>query len=370
MAALNRGFAAVATITELKKGKRAVAIVAQVRIKPFKACQKTFRVVTTKGSARKLAVTWGKAEEKRLREEFEKGQSAVIKDLSRYTVGSLINEYLEESEVQALGTFKDIDRMLAWWLKRHVTTRVLDFNVLVIRAARKELREEKPTTETANRYLSVMRRCWNWGRNSGLIPNSHAWPDDVLFSSPEPRKLFLTAEQLDTLLKVADSDQVMRTAIIVSIGTGVRLGELLRLQWKDINFDEGSITLLKTKNKTPRAVHLPSNVASALRTLKKATVQSLAQHVFLLPDGRPLKTSVLEKRWRKIRKSAFLAHFHWHDLRHSCASFLAASGASQLEIAEVLGHKSLAMVKRYAHLTPGKAVRGHAELDSLLGGKP
>jgi integrase len=259
--------------------------------------------------------------------------------------------------------------MLAWWLKRHVTTRVLDFNILVIRAARKELRDQKPTTETANRYLSAMRSCWNWGRSEGLIPTSHSWPDNVLFSPPEPRKVFLTGEQLDILLKVAESDQVMRTAIMVSVGTGVRLGELLRLQWPDINFDAQSIVLLRTKNKTPRSVHLPPNVAAALRALKNAPVQSLTQHVFLLPDGRPLKTSVLEKRWSKIRKDAGLTHFHWHDLRHSCASFLAANGSSGLQIAEVLGHKSLAMVKRYAHLTPGKAFTGHKELDALLGGQ-
>ena len=50
-------------------------------------------------------------------------------------------------------------------------------------------------------------------------------------------------------------------------------------------------------------------------------------------------------------RTARIEDFHFHDLRHSCASYLAQSGATLLEIADVLGHKTLDMVKRYSHLT-------------------
>ena len=55
--------------------------------------------------------------------------------------------------------------------------------------------------------------------------------------------------------------------------------------------------------------------------------------------------------WNAARKAAGLVDFRFHDLRHSCASYLAMNGASLLEIADVLGHKTLAMVKRYSHLS-------------------
>jgi len=56
-------------------------------------------------------------------------------------------------------------------------------------------------------------------------------------------------------------------------------------------------------------------------------------------------------------KVAKIENFHWHDLRHTCASYLAMNGASLAEIAEVLGHKTLQMVKRYAHLSQAHTAR-------------
>jgi site-specific recombinase XerD len=67
-----------------------------------------------------------------------------------------------------------------------------------------------------------------------------------------------------------------------------------------------------------------------------------------------------------VRPAAGLKDFRWHDLRHSCASFLAASGASLVEIGSVLGHRSPSVTARYAHLVAGKPVTGHAKLDEKL----
>jgi integrase len=160
----------------------------------------------------------------------------------------------------------------------------------------------------------------------------------------------------------------MHAAILLSVATGLRQGELLGLHWKDIDMEHGKLTLLKTKNKTPRTVHVPATAVAALKVLKKAKVVSTT-YVFLIAAGIPLKVSTLEQRWRKIRDAAGLVDFHWHDLRHSCASFLARRGASLLEIGSVLGHKSPSMTYRYSHLVQGQAVKGHAELDALLSGK-
>jgi len=342
-----------------------VSFVAQVRIKPFAPCQKTFKVVTDAKAALKAAKQWGKDEEKRLRTEIEKGQNQVPEDLTRLTVGKLINTYLADREVTALRTFKDVDRLLSWWLKQHVSTRVLDFNVPTIRAARDKLRDEKATPATANRYLSAMRACWNWGLNTGFLPQDRAWPRKLLLTEPPGRTKFLTDDQLAALLKAAEPSPTMRAAILLSVATGIRQGELLGLTWKDIDLEKGKLTLLKTKNKTPRTVHVPSTAIAALKGLKKAKVVSTT-HVFLVSAGVPLKVSTLEQRWRKIRDTAKLGDFHWHDLRHSCASFLARQGASLLEIGSVLGHKSPSMTYRYSHLVQGQAVKGHAELDALL----
>jgi integrase len=109
-------------------------------------------------------------------------------------------------------------------------------------------------------------------------------------------------------------------------------------------------------------VHVTSATVGALRKLKK-TKTPASSPVF------PFKWYVLENRWSKIRDAAGVKDFRWHDLRHSCASFLARGGSTLLQISDVLGHKSLASTKRYSHLAEGKAVPGHAALDKLLRGK-
>ena len=73
----------------------------------------------------------------------------------------------------------------------------------------------------------------------------------------------------------------------------------------------------------------------------------------LFPGKNPEKPIDLRKPFDNALKQAEIADFRWHDLRHCTASYLAMNGASLAEIAEVLGHKTLQMVKRYAHLSDG-----------------
>jgi integrase len=67
--------------------------------------------------------------------------------------------------------------------------------------------------------------------------------------------------------------------------------------------------------------------------------------------AQPTTPRNIETCWRQALARAQLRRFRFHDLRHDCASQLARSGASLLQIADVLGHRQLAMVRRYAHLT-------------------
>jgi integrase len=213
-----------------------------------------------------------------------------------------------------------------------------------------------------------MRGVWNWGRAAGWIPQERSWPTKLLLPEPTGRIRYLSNPELDGLLKAAEVDPLMRAAILVSVATGLRQGELLRLKWADVDFTNGWVTILETKNKTPRRVHLTSQAVAALQALKAKKVVSPTS-VFILDNGKPLKQSYLEVRWRRIRDAAELKNFRWHDLRHTCASILAQHGATLLEIGSVLGHKSPSMTMRYAHLIQGAPVKGHAALDEMLRGK-
>lgn len=76
-----------------------------------------------------------------------------------------------------------------------------------------------------------------------------------------------------------------------------------------------------------------------------------------------------DNRWYKALKAAQISNFRLHDLRHSTASYLTMNGASLLEIAEVLGHKTLQMVKRYAHLTESHTANVVERMNEKIFGK-
>ena len=116
-------------------------------------------------------------------------------------------------------------------------------------------------------------------------------------------------------------------------------------------------------------MYLPPVAAEALRALKREGVVS-TEGVFLShATSEPLNKGTIRLRWLEIRDAAGLKDFRWHDLRHSCASFLAQHGASLLQIGSVLGHTSPATTKRYSHLVEGEPITGHDELNEKLRGK-
>ena len=104
-----------------------------------------------------------------------------------------------------------------------------------------------------------------------------------------------------------------------------------------------------------------------MRALQNAKVRAIGP-IFITDNGERLKKSTLEARWKRLRDGMKLKNMRWHDLRHSCASVMAAHGATLLEIGAQLGHRSPAVTMRYAHLTQGKALPSHAALDKKLRG--
>lgn len=129
----------------------------------------------------------------------------------------------------------------------------------------------------------------------------------------------------------------------------MRQGELMGLKWQDVNLKNSYIILHETKNGERRRVPLSGLGLELLR--EHAKVRRLDTDL-LFPSKTKAHTPInLRYTWLKALNDAGIDDFHWHDLRHSTASYLAMNGASLPEIAEVLGHRDLSMVKRYAHLS-------------------
>lgn len=128
----------------------------------------------------------------------------------------------------------------------------------------------------------------------------------------------------------------------------MRHGEILRLRKSQVDVSRGAIHLIDTKNGDQRCVPL----TGLAHELLKQRVSSVGDSDGLLFPGtakqRPFR---IWKPWYAAVTAAGIKDLRFHDLRHTAASHLAMNGATQIELAAVLGHKTLQMVKRYAHLS-------------------
>jgi len=139
--------------------------------------------------------------------------------------------------------------------------------------------------------------------------------------------------------------------VLLAITTGARKGELTKLRWNDIDFERRTAYVSTTKNGQPKVLPLTDSVIQELQLFNKNDSS--------LIFASKIKEEVaycFTKPWKKALEDAEIEDFRFHDLRHSCASYLAQSGASLLEIADVLGHKQISVTKRYAHLCIGHKV--------------
>ena len=168
---------------------------------------------------------------------------------------------------------------------------------------------------------------------------------------------------LNACKKSSNSD--LHTIVVLALSTGMRQGEILNLRWPDVDLNNGRIILHETKNDERRVVPL---LGHALELLKASSKVRRLDTDLLFPGRNPQKPVFIRAPWLEAVKVAGIENLKFHDLRHSAASYMLMSGASLGEIAELLGHKTLAMVKRYSHLSESHAAGVVARMNERIFG--
>jgi integrase len=140
-------------------------------------------------------------------------------------------------------------------------------------------------------------------------------------------------------------------AVITSMLTGLRRGELFKLTWGDVDFRTQQLTVRASTAKAGKKRHVPMN-AEVMEILKawKPDGASDKDFVFVTPTGMPIISP--KKAFGALMRVAKISAFTWHDLRHTFASKLAMRGVDLLTVKELLGHGSVRMTEIYAHLQP------------------
>jgi len=342
----------MATIQKRQRKDGAASYRAIVRVHGHPTIWKTFH--------RKLdAERWAQDVEA----DLHRGRWAPTTDSLRRTVAEAIDRYLDHT--LPLSGIKDKSKatlrlQLRWWAEAIGKHRLAQLSAPLIVQWRDRLATDPKyggpvSPATVNRYLaalsallSIAVKEWRWLERSPMEGVGR-------MREPPGRVRCLTDEERARLLQAcrASTNAGLYPLVVLALSTGARYGELAGLRWVDVDLKRGRAAFQETKNGDRRAVPI---VGHALEVMQEWAKVRRIDCDLVIPD-RVGREHTLRVAFYKAMEAAKLENFRFHDLRHTAASYLAMSGATVSELAEILGHKTLQMVKRYSHLTEQHTAR-------------
>jgi integrase len=239
----------------------------------------------------------------------------------------------------------------------------------------KALKLATHAAKTVNNHLCVLRRMFTIALEWSLISKL---PKFRWLKTPAPPFTFLGFDESDRLIRAAEGwDGAWRAMVIVALRAGLRLGELRALTWQDVDLVAGRVLVRRsawqdqigpTKTGRAREVPLSPEAVAALHALPSRFRQ---RSVFSADGaGGMLARAACRKAIGRICRKAGLPEIGWHALRHTFASQLVMRGVALKAVQELLGHRTMEMTLRYAHLSPEVGRNAVSMLDTpAKGGK-
>lgn len=328
-----------------KNGK--ITYRAKIRLKGFPSESATFDRLTD-------AKRWIQSTESSMKE----GRYFKTSESKKHNLSDLIDRYIRDVLPRKPKSQKTQTTQLKRWKQEIGETSLDRVSTALIIEVRDRLQNENicktkekyRSVATLNRYMSALSHAftiaikeWCWLEDNPCLKIDN-------LKEPRGRIRFLSDEERRRLLKEcqnSDSKHLYKI-VVLALSTGARKNEILKIKWQDLNLERGMVTFFDTKNKEIRS--LPIRGLS-LEILKEHSKNANHKCPYIFTSNNICKPIDIRSAWEAALKRADIDDFKFHDLRHSAASYLAMNGASLAEIAEVLGHKTLQMVKRYAHLS-------------------
>lgn len=208
------------------------------------------------------------------------------------------------------------------------------------------LREEGRSPATVNRVRALLSHIFTKGIHWGLCSSNPVRLVKAL-REDNRRVRYLMPDEVARLL--AESPGWLRPIVLTAVHTGMRKEELLSLTWEQINSRERTIHLVRTKNGRARTLPITDELWKTLSALPR---RLHSPFVFAREDGSRYVKERIRGAFERALRRARIEDFHFHDLRHTFASNLVMAGVDLLTVKELLGHRTMDMTVRYAHLAP------------------
>jgi integrase len=318
-----------------REGKKGTTYTVTIRKTGFPSETKSFPTISK-------AKQWATSVEAKMDDgKWDTGTS----EANKHTLRELIDFYLEvEGEATARVS------CLNWWKDEIGRLKLSAVTPSVLNKCKIKLGQSSACNRTNSRgpatinrhlaYLSVVFsqgvREYQWCAENPVLKVKK-------LKEPKGRIRFLSDDERTALLTECKKNPQLYELVVLALTTGARAGEMLNLQWSDIDFQRGTATLRNTKNGETRLIAVSGHAMDLLKPRRGIG--------FVFPSNTGKATYEYSKPFKKAVEAAEIEDFRFHDLRHTAASYLAQAGKSLLEIMETLGHKSVAMASRYAHLT-------------------
>lgn len=377
----------MAYIQERKSADGKTSYRVQVRLKGYPTQTATFERKTD-------AKKWAQNTESAIRE----GRHFKTTEAKKHSLAEMIERYIRDVLPKKSASMKLQEFQLNWWKDQIGVYLLSDVTPALIAEYRDKLmqtpverlkdkstykkrarKQDPPATQeretvlkprssaSVNRYLAALSHVFS------VAVKEWGWIDDTPMRKINKLResngvvRYLSDDERLRLLKACkeSKNKYLYTIVVLALSTGARKMEIMRLRWKDVDLNMGVIRLIDTKNKEPRAIplqHLAYDLVKGMSKVRRLDTD------LLFPGDNPEAPVEFRKPWIEALQKADINNFRFHDLRHSAASYLAMNGATLAEIAEVLGHKTLQMVKRYAHLSEQHTARVVANMNERIFG--
>jgi integrase len=322
------------------------------------------------------------------RQSIREGKKPETKRIGNHTFNDLVTDYLKWAERQRGYAQKELvvsqlkERFGPIPLRRFDTRLVEAYQSERLQSGKRELKTgemagNKPAT--INRHVATLKHMftkaveWDMVEEEILKRVRRA----KMLEENNRRLRYLSKDECQALINACDPH--LKPIVIMALNTGMRRGEILSLKWDNVDRENGFILLDHTKNGERREIPINATLRTTLEELFKGTAKKPRRidvpYVFyrMASDDSTGQSTQTGKAFQRIDRSfmsackrAKVRDFHFHDLRHTFASQLVMAGIDLTTVKELLGHKTLTMTLRYAHLAPAHKVKAVDILDQTL----
>jgi len=292
--------------------------------------------------------------------DIKEGKQPETKKIANCTFQDLSKEYMQWSERQRCFQSK---RGFIKQLNKHFSSLPLRrLNTLMVEQYQTMRTKNGNKAATVNRHIATNKHMFTKAVDWNMVGEETLKQiRKVKMLEENNRRLrYLSIEECENLIN-ACADHLKRI-VIMALNTGMRKSEILFLKWDSIDLHNGFILLDITKNGERREIPINNTLGNTLSNIIRRID---VPYVFYdQKTGNPYQD--VKSAFNAACRRAGIKDFRFHDLRHTFASHLVMAGVDLTTIKELLGHKTLTMTLRYAHLSPSHKVKAVALLDSIM----